>query len=60
MYGRCRIMHFFIIIEMGSAAASCSIRHSTVMKNKTTKMHYLPWGRAQNCQKSAAPMIAGP
>jgi len=29
----------FIIIEMGSAAASCSIRYSTVMKNKTTKKH---------------------
>lgn len=27
----------FIIIEVGSAAASCSIRYSTVMKNKITR-----------------------
>lgn len=31
----------FIIIEMGSATASCSIRYSTVMKNKITRRAYL-------------------
>lgn len=31
----------FIIIEMGNAAASCSIRYSTVMKHKITKRAYL-------------------
>lgn len=31
----------FIIIEMGSATASCSIRYSTLMKNKITRRAYL-------------------
>lgn len=39
----------FIIIEMGSAAASCSIRYSTVMKNKTSKDQVSSMGLFSMC-----------
>lgn len=50
----------FIIIEAGSAAASCSIRYSTVMKSKITRRAHLKAQFLECAQSAAALMIAVP